>query len=111
MEIVFYRTPRGREPVREYLTGLPLEDRAAAADVLDAIRNHGFKAPGVRFKSIREKLWEFSVEARASHRVFCVVVTGPLMVLLHAYKKRGQKAPVREIEIATDRMKEVLRGA
>ena len=49
--------------------------------------------------------------AGASHRAFYVVVAGPLMVLLHAYKKQGQKAPVREIEIATDRMMEVLRGA
>ena len=27
---------------------------------------------------------------------------------LHAYKKQGQKAPTREIEVARRRMKEVL---
>lgn len=37
-----------------------------------------------------------------------VTVTGPMMVLLHAYKKKGQKAPVKEIETAIRRMKEVL---
>ena len=30
--------------MREYLSGLPLRDRAAAADVLDAIREHGLQA-------------------------------------------------------------------
>jgi phage-related protein len=110
MQIVFYKTPAGQEPVREYLVGLPLRDRAAAADVLDAIREHGLKAPGVRFKAIRGKLWEFYVEAGASHRVFYVVVTGSLMVLLHAYKKQAQKAPAREIDVAERRMKEVRRG-
>jgi phage-related protein len=32
------------------------------------------------------------------------------MVLLHAYKKQGQKAPTREIETASRRMAEVLEG-
>jgi hypothetical protein len=49
MQIIFYRTPGGQEPVREYLSGLSLRDRATAADVLDAIREHGLRAPGVRF--------------------------------------------------------------
>ena len=31
------------------------------------------------------------------------------MVLLHAYKKQGEKAPRREIETALARMAEVLR--
>ncbi|HKZ41943.1 MAG TPA: type II toxin-antitoxin system RelE/ParE family toxin [Candidatus Hodarchaeales archaeon] len=108
MQIIFYRTLGGQEPVREYLSGLPLRDRAAAADVLDAIREHGLRAPGVRFKQIRGKLWEFYIEAGASHRIFYIVVNGPMMVLLHGYKKQSQKAPAREIKIAERRIKEVL---
>jgi phage-related protein len=108
MRIIFYRTVAGREPGREYLSGLPLRDRAAAADVLDAIREHGLQAPGVQFEQIRDKLWEFYVEAGASYRIFYVTVAGPMMVLLHAYKKKGRKAPVKEIETAIRRMKEVL---
>lgn len=108
MHVIFYRTSSGQEPVREYLSGLPLRDRAAAADVLDAIREHGLYAPGVRFKQIRGKLWEFYIEAGASQRVFYVVVTGPMMVLLHGYKKQSRKAPAREIKIAERRMREVL---
>jgi phage-related protein len=30
------------------------------------------------------------------------------MVLLHAYKKQGQKAPSRALDVARKRMKEVL---
>jgi phage-related protein len=40
--------------------------------------------------------------------VFYVLVTGPELVLLHAYRKQSQKAPRGEIEIAMRRMKEVL---
>ena len=108
MEIIFYRTPAGREPVRKYLLSLPLRDRAAAADVLDAIREQGLNAPGVRFKQIKGKLWEFYVEGEASQRIFYVVVVGPMMVLLQSYKKEKNKAPIGEIKIAERRMKEVL---
>ncbi len=30
------------------------------------------------------------------------------MVLLHAYKKKGNKAPMHEIEVAEKRLKEVM---
>lgn len=86
MRIIFYHSPTGQEPVREY----------------------GLHAPGVRFRQIKGKLWEFYVKAGASYRIFYAVVTGPMMVLLHSYKKQSQKAPVREVKIAERRMKEVL---
>jgi phage-related protein len=35
-------------------------------------------------------------------------VSGPEVVLLHAYKKQRQKAPSKEIETAERRMEEVL---
>ena len=77
MRIIFYRSLAGREPVREYLSGLPLRDRAAAADVLDEIREHGLQAPGVRFKQIREKLWEFYVEAVGKNLWGCNIAIHP----------------------------------
>ncbi|MGQ0505990.1 MAG: type II toxin-antitoxin system RelE/ParE family toxin [Myxococcaceae bacterium] len=46
----------------------------------------------------------------SQHRIFYVVIAGPEMVLLHAYKKQGQRAPPREIEVAKSRMKEVQNG-
>ena len=61
MQIIFYRTPSGQQPVREYLASLPLRDRAAAADVLDAIREDVLHAPGVRFKQIRESYGSFTL--------------------------------------------------
>lgn len=108
MEVVFYSLPSGKEPVRKYLKKLPKRDRAAAADVLYAIRQHGLNAPGVTFTPVKGKLWEFRILGSESHRVFYVTVTGPVMVLLHAYKKKTQKIPPKELTIAEKRMKEVL---
>ena len=43
-------------------------------------------------------------------RIFYVVIVGETMVLLHAYKKQGAKAPTREIETASRRMADILEG-
>lgn len=59
-------------------------------------------------RQIQGKLWEVRVQAGAAARVFYVLRTEDEMVLLHAYQKQSQKAPAREIEIATRRMMEVL---
>jgi phage-related protein len=56
-------------------------------------------------RQIRGKLWELRI---SRNRIFYVVLKGDRMVLLHAYKKRGQKAPIREIETALRRMSEVM---
>ncbi|MBI5198373.1 MAG: type II toxin-antitoxin system RelE/ParE family toxin [Nitrospirae bacterium] len=56
-------------------------------------------------RQIRGKLWELRI---SRHRVFYVIIDAEMMVLLHAYKKQGQKAPAHELETALRRMKEVL---
>ena len=73
--------------------------------MLDQIERHGFDAVRVQFRQIESKLWEIKVSA---HRVFYVVIEENEMVLLHAYKKQGQKLPIRERDIAIRRMKELL---
>lgn len=56
-------------------------------------------------RQLKGKLWEVKV---SMSRIFYVMVTGPEVVLLHAYKKQGQKAPLKEIETAERRIEEVL---
>jgi phage-related protein len=72
-----------------------------------SIRLHGLAGSGFTSRQIDGKLWEIKV---SRHRVFYVLIEGPLLVLLHAYKKQGQKAPQMQIAVARSRMKEVLNG-
>jgi len=105
MRVEFYRTPSGRSPVEDYLKGLPIQEGAEIDAVLESIEQRGLDAPLVSMRQIRGKLWEL----RISHnRVFYVVLKGDRMVLLHAYRKRGQKAPIREIETALRRLFDVM---
>ncbi len=74
------------------------------AAILD-IEANGLEGTTLHLRPIEGKLWELKVSAQ---RVFYVVVTGPEVVFLHAYRKQSQAAPRREIETALRRMREVL---
>jgi phage-related protein len=105
VRVRFYRTAAGASPVEKYLDGL---ERKEAEQVFAAILDvevHGLEGSALHLRPIDGKLWELKVSAQ---RVFYVVVTGPELVLLHAYRKQSQKAPRGEIEVATRRMKEAL---
>ncbi len=105
MKITFYTTPAGRSPVVDYIEDLPKQERARLLEALDQIEKCGFDAVRVQFRQIEGKLWEIKI---SSHRVFYVLIEHSELVVLHAYKKQGQKLPLKEREVAIKRMKEVL---
>lgn len=105
VRVTFYTTGSGRSPVLDYIDDLPKPERARLLEVLDQIEHCGFNAVRVQFKQIEGKLWEIKISA---HRVFYVLIEGKEIVLLHAYKKQGQKLPLKERDVAVRRMKEVL---
>lgn len=107
IEICFHETPSGNSPVERYLGGLAAAERAMVLDVLKEVRLHGLLAPGLDRRHVDGQLWEIRV---SRHRLFYVVIAGPILVLLHAYKKQSQKAPRSEIDVANARMREVLSG-
>jgi phage-related protein len=105
MKVTFYTTASGRSPVLDYIRELAKPERARVLEALDQIERYGFDAVRLQFRQIEGKLWEIRVSA---HRVFYVLIQREEMVLLHAYKKQGQKLPLKEREVAMKRMKELL---
>ena len=106
MKVSFYASGSGRSPVVDHIHALDKPERARVLAVLDQVERFGVDAAGATFRQIEGKLWEIKISAT---RVFYVVVRAKEIVLLHAYKKQGQKLPPRERDVALRRMKEVLR--
>ena len=104
MRLRFYVTSAGANPVKRYLDGLAGRDAAEVFASFRHIESHGLDGL-VSCRSIKGKVWELRI---SQQRIFYVLITGPEMVLLHAYKKQGQKAPRVEIDLAMRRMKDVL---
>ncbi|OGP08216.1 MAG: hypothetical protein A2X87_08055 [Deltaproteobacteria bacterium GWC2_42_51] len=87
------------------------EERAELLSILKGIQENGTDAVGVEFRHIEGKLWELKIRRHGNqHRIFYVVLKGNEMALLHAYLKKTQKAPIREIGVARQRLNQLLEG-
>lgn len=106
MNVRFYVTAAGQAPASKYLKGLDPVQHGAIADDLRLIERMGLSGSGVATKHIKGRLYEIKTKAQ---RVFYVIVVEPeALVVLHIYKKEGQKAPVDEIAVATKRMNDEI---
>ena len=109
MKIEFYQGSNNRSPVLDFIKKQIVQDRARILAILQDVEECGYDAPRVKLRQIRGKLWEVKIKGKDSeYRIFYITITNEKMVLLHAYKKKTQKAPTNEINIAEKRMKEVI---
>lgn len=96
-------------PVRHFLTSVAVRDRAKILACLKCLEELGFQCPRVQLKQIVGKVWEIKINCyKSAYRLFYTTLTGPTIVLLHGFKKKSQKIPGKEIEIACKRIREVL---
>ena len=101
----FYRSDAGREPVRDWLKSLDVEDRRIIGeDIKDVEFSWPVGMPLVR--SLGRDIWEVRSSlphGRVARVLFCV--EQDCMVLLHAFMKKTQKTPDRELDLAIRRKK------
>ena len=109
LELRFFRTAAGNEPVREWLKVLGrAQMKVIGEDALHVQRNWPISKPLV--DGLGGGLYELrSTVARREYRVFFYINEG-VMVLLHGYQKQTQKAPAGEVALARKRMREDKHG-
>ena len=109
MNIFYYRTSSGRETVREYIEDLPVDDQIDIGGDIRLIIEHGIVGAPVVTRKLQGKLWEIKTGTRNQQRIFYCLYTEDGIVLLHACKKQKEGAQRADVELASERMKEVLR--
>jgi phage-related protein len=101
----FYRSDSGREPVREWLKGLDVEDRKLIGeDVKDVEFAWPIGMPLVR--PLGRELWEVRSSlprGRIARVIFCV--EQDRMMLLHGFIKKTRKTPPHDIDLTLKRKK------
>ncbi len=109
MKVEFYRSSSGRYPLEEFIQGLSKDDQSLFVEIREGIEKEGLKYPYVIFKPLGGKLWEIKFRGTGGqYRIAYVLLTGPKMIWLHAFKKKTQKTSKLDLELAVKRMKEVL---
>ena len=108
IKIYFYETANGNSPIKKFIKKLPTGDKARFIEVIKLIEEYGFKSCGVIFKHIEGKLWEIKFKSlNSGFRIFYTMIEKDIMIWLHAFSKKTQKTPGKELDIAKNRLKEV----
>ena len=103
LQVIFYRTTAGNEPVREWLKALPPEERKIIGDDLKTAQ-YGWPLGMPLIRKLEAGLWE--VRCRLQDRIERVIFTveSDAMVLLHGFIKKSQKTPRQDLQLARQRL-------
>lgn len=109
IDIVFFRTESGQEPVRDWLKSLSKVDkRVIGADLKTVQYGWPIGIPVVR--KLEAGLWE--VRSRLDRRIARILftVTDGRMILLHGFIKKSQKTPADDLALARRRRTQLTPG-
>jgi phage-related protein len=103
LDVVFFRTEAGNEPVREWLQGLAREDRRTVGEDIKTAQ-FGWPIGMPLIRKLASDLWE--VRSRISNGISRVMFTvdGQTMVLLHGFQKKSQRTPPADLMTAKRRL-------
>ena len=102
-----YTDERGQAPVDEYVAAQPPRDIARILRTVGLLEANGPLLKMPHAQHLRGKIRELRIDSRPlSHRVLYAALSGGRFLLLHAFKKKSQKTPAREIETAERRLKD-----
>lgn len=108
LDIRFYATELGAEPVREWLKLLPAIDRKVIGEDMKTVQ-FGWPLGMPLVRSMGGGIWE--VRIRLENRIARVlfVLDGSTMVLLHGFIKKTQATAQPDLDLAKDRLKQLRR--
>jgi phage-related protein len=106
-KVYFFQTFRGDYPVKDFMIE---QDKPTYAKLISAIGLLETDGPYLKppyIKKLQNRLYELRISGKIAIRVFYIIKDGEYY-LLHAFKKKTQKTPAKELQIALDRMKEFI---
>jgi phage-related protein len=91
------------------IRALPQDLRARLSKVSELIETTGLaNLPPSYVKHLEGKIWELRLKGRSGiARAIYVTVTGKRVVIVKAFVKKTQKTPLKELEVARERAKEL----
>ena len=106
----FYKSEKGKEPVREWLKGLSKEDKTIIGEDIKTVE-YGWPLGMPLVRKMDKDLWDVRINLTNKEiaRIF-FTVSGNDMVLLHGFIKKSQQTPANDLRIAKERRDRVFNG-
>ena len=108
LDVRFFMTDAGSEPVKEWLKSLPaIERKVIGEDIKTVQLGCPLGMPLVR--NLGDGIWE--VRTKLENRIVRVLfaLDQSTMVLLHGFIKKQQTTPKPDLNLAKDRLKQLKR--
>ena len=107
-KVIFYQTPQGSEPVREWLQSLDKSERLHLGQAIQVLQMNGPALPMPHACPLGKGLFELRERiGKVRYRIFYGFDDGRLVVLLHAATK-SQRVIEDDIVLARKRLKDYL---
>ena len=108
LDVRFFRTEAGTEPVRDWLRTLSATDKKAIGEGIKTVQ-FGWPLGMPLVGHVEDGIWEVRtrLDGRIARTLF--VTEGGVMILLHAFIKKQQKTPKPELNLAQERLKQLRR--
>ena len=103
-KVVYYITPSGRNPVKEFLESITKKHKAKVFRIFQVLKEYGLSSiiPHVK-KLTGTPLWEIRIMGQDNIRIIYAAIQKDSILVLHGFSKKTQKTPLREIETALKR--------
>jgi len=103
LQVIFYKTDSGNEPVREWLKSLSREDRRIIGEDIKTVQ-FGWPLGMPLVRKLEAGLWE--TRSKLDNRIARVLFTvdDAVMVLLHGFIKKSEKTPTNDLNLARKRL-------
>ncbi len=106
-EVSFYTTSSNRSPVQDFIFAQPTKVVTRIIRSIELLEKFGpFLRPPYS-KKLTYDLYELRVQGRIAIRIMYAKFRNKF-ILIHAFVKKTQKTPARELEIALDRLRQFL---
>ncbi len=104
-EVVYFKTERGDEPVREFVDKLDLNSRRKYWRKIDYLKEFGKNLCEPHAKYLGSDIYELRFRGADGHfRVLYFFFNGYHAILTNGFKKKTSQTPKQEIELAILRM-------
>lgn len=100
---MLFETNRGERPVEEFVESLLPSTQSKVVSLVRLLREFGTFLKMPHSKKVTKNLYELRVRGKEETRIF-YAFSGDRIYLLHAFKKKSQNIPLKEIKLAENRL-------
>ena len=107
--IKFYENSRSDRPVEYFINRQDAPTYAKIIRLIDALSKHGPNLGMPYSKYLGDGLLELRIVGKNNVRIIYIYYRDRDIYLLHAFKKKTQKTPIKELRLAINRKKELTK--